>query len=64
MVSEKGAVNEDLVKERQKCTFNTLELTHLLDGGEAKTLERKERGKPKLIHLLSKLSSHGLLMER
>ncbi|KAK3931837.1 putative peroxisomal acyl-coenzyme A oxidase 1 [Frankliniella fusca] len=43
MVSEKGIVNEDLIKERQKCTFNTLELTHLLDGGEAKTLERKER---------------------
>lgn len=45
MVAENGAVNADLVRERQKCTFNTLELTHLLDGGEAKTHERKERGK-------------------
>ncbi|XP_019874586.2 probable peroxisomal acyl-coenzyme A oxidase 1 [Aethina tumida] len=36
-------INPDLVKERKKCTFNTLELTHLLDGGESKTAERKAR---------------------
>lgn len=36
-------INPDLQKERKKCTFNTLELTHLLDGGEQKTQERKER---------------------
>lgn len=35
--------NPDLVKERKKCTFNTLELIHLLDGGEDKTKERQQR---------------------
>ncbi|KAJ8736601.1 hypothetical protein PYW08_007257 [Mythimna loreyi] len=38
-----GKVNEDLVKERAKCTFNVEELTYFLDGGKDKTLERKER---------------------
>lgn len=37
-------VNPDLEHERKKCTFNTVELTHLLDGGPEKTAERKERG--------------------
>lgn len=37
-------VNSDLIKEREKCTFNTVELTYLLDGGEEKTNERKSRG--------------------
>ncbi|XP_017768288.1 PREDICTED: probable peroxisomal acyl-coenzyme A oxidase 1 [Nicrophorus vespilloides] len=36
-------VNPDLLRERQKCTFNNLELTHLLDGGADKTAERRER---------------------
>ena len=40
-----GKVNEDLVRERAKCTFNVEELTYFLDGGKDKTLERKERGK-------------------
>ncbi|KAL0901878.1 hypothetical protein ABMA27_007033 [Loxostege sticticalis] len=35
-------INEDLVKERQKCTFNVQELTYLLDGGEEVTKERRE----------------------
>ncbi|XP_049873387.1 probable peroxisomal acyl-coenzyme A oxidase 1 isoform X2 [Pectinophora gossypiella] len=35
-------VNEDLVRERSKCTFNIQELIYLIDGGEKKTLERKE----------------------
>ncbi|CAH2049993.1 unnamed protein product, partial [Iphiclides podalirius] len=35
-------VNEDLVRERSKCTFDIKELTHLIDGGEQNTLERKE----------------------
>lgn len=38
-------VNLDLIKERKKCTFNTVELTYLLDGGEEKTNERKSREK-------------------
>lgn len=37
-------INLDLIKERKKCTFNTVELTHLLDGDEEKTIERKSRG--------------------
>lgn len=40
----KSNVNPDLERERKKCTFNTKELTHLLDGGVEKTAERKERG--------------------
>lgn len=39
----KETVNSDLLKERQRCTFDTLELTHLLDGGPEKTAERRER---------------------
>ncbi|KAJ8983313.1 hypothetical protein NQ317_010851 [Molorchus minor] len=41
--TNKGKVNPDLINERNKCTFNTLELTHLLDGDEVKTKERKSR---------------------
>nr|CAD7263258.1 unnamed protein product [Timema shepardi] len=37
--------NEDIENERKKSTFDPLELTHLLDGGPEKTLERKEREK-------------------
>lgn len=37
--------NEDIERERKKCSFDPLELTHLLDGGPEKTRERKERGK-------------------
>lgn len=40
-----GTVNEDLRNERQKCTFDTVELTHLLDGGPEKTKMRKNLGK-------------------
>lgn len=43
-------IHSDLVAERKKCTFNTLELTHLLDGGVKKTNERKERGKYFIIY--------------
>lgn len=43
-MSVKNKVNPDLERERKKCTFNTQELTHLLDGGPEKTAERKERG--------------------
>ncbi|PSN29864.1 putative peroxisomal acyl-coenzyme A oxidase 1 [Blattella germanica] len=40
-----GAVqkeNQDLKKERRKCSFNPLELTFLLDGGREKTRRRRE----------------------
>lgn len=36
--------NPDIVREREKCTFNTKELTTLLDKGEDKTRERKALG--------------------
>ncbi|KRT79485.1 hypothetical protein AMK59_7150, partial [Oryctes borbonicus] len=38
-------VNEDLRREREKCSFDPTELTYLLDGGKEKTAERKEREK-------------------
>ncbi|XP_072946858.1 acyl-coenzyme A oxidase 1-like [Epargyreus clarus] len=34
-------VNDDLVKERNKCTFDIKELIHVIDGGEEYTRERK-----------------------
>ncbi|XP_004932401.1 probable peroxisomal acyl-coenzyme A oxidase 1 [Bombyx mori] len=37
-----SSVNPDLVKERQKCTFDVQELVHFIDRGEEHTLERKE----------------------
>nr|CAD7596178.1 unnamed protein product [Timema genevievae] len=37
--------SEDIENERKKSTFDPLELTHLLDGGPEKTLERREREK-------------------
>ncbi|XP_032528622.2 probable peroxisomal acyl-coenzyme A oxidase 1 [Danaus plexippus] len=34
-------INEDLVKERKKCTFDVQELIHFIDGGKQKTELRK-----------------------
>ena len=42
---ETAKCNPDLERERKKCSFDPMELTHLLDGGPEKTEERKERGK-------------------
>lgn len=50
-------VNEDLVRERKKCTFDISELTHLIDGGEQNTLERKEIGKYYRCYLLEVTAS-------
>ncbi|KAL4713938.1 hypothetical protein ACJJTC_015592 [Scirpophaga incertulas] len=36
-------INPDLQKERNQCTFNVTELTHLIDGGAQNTEERKKR---------------------
>ncbi|XP_044256836.1 probable peroxisomal acyl-coenzyme A oxidase 1 [Tribolium madens] len=44
-MNRKKSVNPDLVEERKKCTFNTQELTHLLDGSATKTEERHSREK-------------------
>lgn len=39
-----NTMNEDLKRERQRCSFDPKELTYLLDGGEEKTEERRQRG--------------------
>ncbi|KAJ2940652.1 hypothetical protein O0L34_g14759 [Tuta absoluta] len=39
----KTKVNADLQRERDKTTFNIIELTNIIDGGEEKTAERKAR---------------------
>lgn len=46
-------INKDLLRERQSCTFNVLELTHLWDGGPEKTKERKELGKSVILTAIS-----------
>ena len=40
----KNEINPDLQKERDTCTFITIELTHILDGGASRTKRRKELG--------------------
>ncbi|XP_059058432.1 probable peroxisomal acyl-coenzyme A oxidase 1 [Achroia grisella] len=35
-------INVDLVKERAKCNFDIREITHILDGGETNTIQRKK----------------------
>lgn len=42
-MQKKMTVNKDLQREREKCTFDPLELTHLMDGGIEKTKARRER---------------------
>ena len=40
----KNSVNPDLQKERDTCSFDIQELTHILDGGVEKTKRRRELG--------------------
>lgn len=40
-----GAVNIDLQRERNNCTFSIQEMTEFIDGGPDKTRARKERGR-------------------
>jgi acyl-CoA oxidase len=40
----KFTVNADLLKEREKCTFDVEELTNFLDGGVKQTLHRRKLG--------------------
>ena len=42
--------NKDLQRERQRCSFDPSELTHLLDGSAEKTEKRRERGIILLAH--------------
>ena len=46
MKSAATKVNPDLAKEREKASFNTTELTYLLDGGQQKTERKRFLGKP------------------
>ena len=46
-----GNINPDLLKERKRCTFDPLELTHLIDGGKEKTEDRRTRGKMNFVVL-------------
>jgi hypothetical protein len=41
----KDRINDDLIRERAKSTFNVKELTHLIDGGKDVTERRKRFGK-------------------
>lgn len=43
----KKTVNPDLLKERERCTFDPSEITYILDGGAEKTEERRKTGKIK-----------------
>lgn len=45
-------IHPDLQKERDKCTFDPLELTYFLDGGQEKTFEKHARGNYFLFKLL------------
>lgn len=38
----KKTVNPDLARERERCNFDPLEITHILDGGADKTEERRK----------------------
>lgn len=42
--------NPDLKRERQNCPFNKEEITNLIDGGPAKTKERRELGESLHTH--------------
>lgn len=39
------AMNPDIIKERRSATFNTEELTYILNGGPEKTKRKREIGK-------------------
>lgn len=41
----KRTVNDDLKREREKCNFNPMELTNLLDGSPENTATRQDLGK-------------------
>ena len=43
--------NPDLKRERQNCSFNREEITHLIDGGPEKTKDRQEFGKQQVFFL-------------
>lgn len=46
---KKVTINQDLLRERKKCTFDPEELTNFLDGGKEKTGERRSRGRSLFI---------------
>lgn len=42
-------INADLRREREKCSFDPMELTHFWDGDPEKTSQRRERGVSSLL---------------
>ena len=42
MSLQPGPMNPDLAKERAHCPFSKEEMTHLMDGGQDKTAERRK----------------------
>lgn len=44
----KAAINPDLEKERQKCTFDVEEFARYWTGGQAKLDEKRARGESKM----------------
>lgn len=47
-----STINQDLQREREKCTFRPEELTNFLDGGVQKTIDRRETGEFLFIFFL------------
>lgn len=40
----KKTINPDLIRERENCSFNPIEITNILDEGSKKTEERRKMG--------------------
>lgn len=53
-IVKKNTVNRDLAKERERCTFQTSELTHWWDEGEDKVKEKRKIGN--IIVIISRCS--------
>lgn len=44
MKQQRAAVHKDLQYERNRCTFDPVEVTYFLDGSPEKTKQRREQG--------------------
>lgn len=44
MKQQRVAVHKDLQYERNRCTFDPVEVTYFLDGSPEKTKQRRDRG--------------------
>lgn len=57
-------MNPDLVKERQKCSFDVEEFARWWNGGDKKLQEKRDRGKLHKKSLVSKKRKNGLRNQR